>query len=178
MRAEDIVGCTFFAAMVIGLVLIIRGGMRKGGGDRSQVKAGLIMEGLAFMFFGLATFYLVRTSPRLGIEGNIWDVHRIQSKSGGSQFRVTSDSGRVVVVRCRYRGPGLREGDRVRVRYIAYNQHLLELTMLSGPFEGWELEEPSQDWSWLVLAGLGLVCGAVVVRGITPQKIAQATSAG
>lgn len=61
-------------------------------------------------------------------------------------------------IRCKYTGPGLVQAERARVRYGAYNQNLLELEMLSLPFERWDLEESSGEqtcWGWVAI---GVVC--------------------
>ena len=178
MRAEDIVGCTFFAGVFAGLVLMLYGSRSTRGAKKSWVTAGLAIESLAFLTFGLLTFYFVRTSPRLQVEGNLWGAHRYQSRSGGSVFSVTADSGEVATVRCNYEGPGLREGDRVRVRYISYNGKLLNMTVLSGPYTGWELRESGAVWSGLMMAAVGLICGVIVLRRTGLQSGLRSTRSG
>jgi hypothetical protein len=111
---------------------------------------------------GAATIYLVRTSPQLEIVGNIWAIGE-STRSIGSRFSVTADGGsNVAKIRCNYNGPGLREGDRARVRYVAYDRRLVEMTMLNGPYTGWRLEEPSQPMGmtlWVVLGVLSILGG-------------------
>ena len=167
MRAEDIIGCTFFAGVFAGLVLMLSRSRAGPGAKRSRVNAGLAIESLAFLIFGLLTFHFDRTSPRLQVEGNLWGARRYQSRSGGSVFSVTADSGGVATVRCHYEGPGLHQGDRLRVRYISYNSRLLNMTVLTGPYTGWELRESGAVWSGLMMAAVGLVCGIVWLRRIS-----------
>jgi len=106
--------------------------------------------------FGLATLYCIRTSARPVVEGNVWDVR--ESTQELASFRVTDADGRAVLILCRYDGSGLEEGERARVRYVAFNRKLVELTMLSGSSAGWELKESAGELSPLLFAGVGLVC--------------------
>ena len=80
-------------------------------------------------------------------------------RPSSSRFNLTDDSGRVTSIRCRYTGPGLREGDRAWVRYLEYNHTLIELTMLSGPYTGWRLQESAGEWGGGWFAVVGVVCG-------------------
>lgn len=159
MRAEDIIGLSFFLMFLAGIALMLYGTTRLvGSRERSLGQAvGLGIQGFAFLAFGLVTFFVIRTSPRVVVEGNIWAVG--EPMHGASHFKVTDDTGQVASVRCKYRGPGLREGDRARVRYIAYDGTLVELTMLTGSYAGWELEESAGEVGPLLFAGVGVVCG-------------------
>jgi hypothetical protein len=114
--------------------------------------------GVAFLAFGLLTTYFIRTSARPLVEGNIWGVSE-PVRTSSAAFKLTLDSGRAVAIHCRYDGPGLREGDRARVRYVEYNQKLLELTMLTGSYTGWHFEESSGELSGELFGLIGLVCG-------------------
>ena len=71
-------------------------------------------------------------------------------------FRLTDNSGKVTTLYCRYSGPGLREGDRARVRYVEFNKKMLELTMLTGSYTGWHFEESSGELSFLPWSLMGL----------------------
>jgi hypothetical protein len=161
VRAEDIIGLSFFLVLFAGIGLMLYGTTRPvGSRQRSLGQAtGLGIQGFAFLAFGLATSYCIRTSAGVVVEGNIWAVG--QPMRGASHFKVTDDSGQVTSIRCKYRGPGLREGDRARIQYIAYNGTLVELTMLTGSYAGWELEESTGEVGPLLFAGVGLVCGLV-----------------
>jgi hypothetical protein len=160
LRTEDIVECAFFAVLLAGIVLIILGSAKKRGSPEAvrRIGAGLLVEGLAFLSFGLVTAYLIRGSDRLLVEGEIWAVRQGHGKYRGSNFEVTDAAGRPVRIRCRYDGVGLRQGDRARIRFIRYNGQLLQMTLLSGPYTGWELEESSGERAGWVIAALGIVC--------------------
>jgi hypothetical protein len=160
VRTEDIVGVSFFVVLITGLVLFVVSAQRKNGRQeraRWQGRA-LAIEGFAFVAFGLTSAYFIRSSPRPVVEGNIWGIRQAHGKSAGSSFWITTDSGQVAQIRCRYDGPGFREGERARVQFIQYNQKLLELSMLSGPYGDWHLQESSGEWSTWLLVGLGVVC--------------------
>ncbi len=156
MRAEDAVGLSFFFGLFAAIMVIVYASTRlQGSRDRSVWLAiGMSAAGVVLMVFGLVTSYLIRISPRVAVEGNIWAVRGWSSRT----FKVTDDSGRAALIRCNYRGPGLREGDRARARYIEYNGKLLQLKMLTGSYAGWELEESAGESGPALFAGIGLVC--------------------
>lgn len=159
MRAENVIGVAFFVALLTGLGLIVYGSQRKDPAARSLWHGrGFVVEGLAFVVFGLLTDLMIRSSKRLLVDGNIWAIHQSHGKSSGTNFLITTEAGTVESVRCRYDGPGLREGDRARVHFLEYNRKLLALQMLSGPYEGWELRESSGEGSYWVIAGVGVIC--------------------
>lgn len=159
MRAEDIIGTSFFLVLFAGSGLWLYGTTRPAGsGERSLwLATGLGFMGFAILVFGLTTSYCIRTSARVVVEGNIWDVR--EAIRASASFKVTDDAGGVTSIRCKYRGQGLREGDRARIRYIVYNGRLMELTMLTGPYAGWELEEPAGEVGPLLFAAVGVVSG-------------------
>ena len=158
MRAEDIVGLSFFLVLFAGIGLMLYGTTRPVGTRERPLwqAAGLGVQGFAFLAFGLATLDCIRTSARVVVVGNVWDVR--EPMRGSASFKVTDEAGRVELIRCRYDGPGLHEGERARVRYVAFNRKLVELTMLSGSSAGWELKESAGELSPLLFAGVGLVC--------------------
>ena len=120
MRAEDVVGLSFFLVVFVGIGLILCGVRQpKGAPERNRWQgAGLLTMSLALLTFGALTIYFTRTSARPVIEGNVWAVANGGVRYRGSSFNVTGESGEVARIRCAYDGPGLREGDRARVRYV------------------------------------------------------------
>ena len=162
MRAEDIVGVSFFAVLIPGVVVAIAGSRTSLAPRRRALwrGCGLGLIGGALIAFGLASFLLIHNSPRPVVVGNLWDIREFSGRgSNSSRFRITDATGHAVQIRCRYRGPGLVEGERARVRYVAYNGSLLELDMLSGPFQLWHLRESSGEAGSLVWTAVGVVCG-------------------
>lgn len=161
MRVAGVVGLSFFLLVFVGIWCIIRGSRRpKGSRERSLWQSrGLIAGAFAFLGFGLVTMYFIRTSARPVVEGSIWGVSEPVRGALSEEFKMTMDSGQAITVRCRYDGPGLRDGDRARVRYIEYNRRLVELTMLTGPYAGWHFEAPSGERGCAVWVLAGLVCG-------------------
>lgn len=161
MRVEDLVGLSFFAMVLTGVALILYGSQRKTQGERAWWQGvGLIAEGFAFLAFGSATLYFLRTSPRPQVEGYIWDVRQSFGRSHNStRFMLTNTAGKAVQIRCKYHGTGIREGEKVRIRFIEYNHELLDMTVLDGPYELWQLQESSGEWNTLALTLIGLACG-------------------
>ena len=165
MRTEDIVGLSFFLVLFVGVGLILFGlGRPENSTARARrLSAGLAVTGFALLTFGAITVYFTHTSARLQVEGNLWAVN---DSIHLSSFKVTDDSGRVASIRCRYQGPGLRDGDRARVRYREYDERLVELTILNGSYAGWHLQDSTNEWSgaWFALIGLGCGAGAYRLR--------------
>jgi hypothetical protein len=91
---------------------------------------GLSLISVALVAFGLVSFQLIHTSPRPLVEGNLWDV-REEFEYGTTRFMITDATGRAVMILCSHRGPGFVQGERARVRYVAYNNKLVEMDMLS-----------------------------------------------
>jgi hypothetical protein len=164
MRAEDIVGVSFFAVLITGIVVAISGS-RNSLTPRQRALWrgwGLSLMSVALIAFGVVSFQFIHNSPRPVVEGNLWDIRELvsttrrhSSTSRSSRFMITDAAGHAVLVRCKYSGPGLVEGERARVRYVAYNQKLLEMDMLDGPYQAWHLRESSEenDCWWRVSFG-------------------------
>jgi hypothetical protein len=170
---EDIVGVSFFALLLPAIVVTISAS-RNTLAPRQQQQWrgwGLCLVSIAFLAFGLINFQLIHSSPRPVVEGNIWDIHELTTtKAHSSRFMITDAAGKAVQIRCSYRGPGLQEGERPRVRYVAYDSKLLELDMLTGPYQLWHLHESSGEqgcWGWLAI---GLVCGFFAYRQLAKVK--------
>ncbi len=165
MRTEDIVGLSFFLVLFAGTGTFLYAMSRPEGSRerRSWLGVGFAVMGVAFLGFAVAQAYFIHTSARPVVEGNIWAVSEpVRGSSPG--FRITDGSGRATAIRCSYDGPGLREGDKARVRYVAYNLKLVELTMLTGSYTGWHLEEPSGERDSLFWGLVGFSCGFAGLR--------------
>jgi hypothetical protein len=166
MRAEDMVGVGFFA------LLLAAGAMALAGSRRSlTVRQRTLWRSWAFALlgcsligFGLANFELIRNSPQPVVEGNLWDI---RDRFTGSQFMVTNATGHAVPIRCRYTGPGLVQGERATVRYVAYNGKLVQMEILTGSYQGWHLVESPGEWGYWVWVAAGLGCGLLVYRELS-----------
>jgi hypothetical protein len=162
VRAEDIVGVSFFALLFLSIVVTISAS-RSTLTPRFQALWrgwGLSLCGFALVAFGLLNFQLIHNSPTPVVEGNLWDIRGSSFSSNNStQFRITDTTGHAVVIRCRYYGPGFVEGERARVKYVAYNRKLLEMDMLTGPYGAWHLRESSGEGSFWFYVAIGVVCG-------------------
>ena len=49
---------------------------------------------------------------------------------------ITDATGQAVMILCSHRGPGFVQGERARVRYVAYNNKLVEMDMLERAVRG------------------------------------------
>ena len=164
MRAEDIVGVSFFALLFPAIVVAIAGS-RTTLTSRQRALwggSGFSLISVSFFAFGLVSFQLIHNSPLRVVEGNLWDIR--VSSADSTRFMITDAGGHAVLIQCRYTGPGLLQGERARVRYVAYNRKLVELDMLTGPFQVWHLRESSgeQDCWWWV--AIGVVCAFFAYR--------------
>jgi hypothetical protein len=162
VRTEDIVGASFFALLIPAIVTAISGSRttltpRQRAGWRGW---GLSAIGGTLLAFGLVNFQLIHNSPQPVVEGNLWDIRELNSNEEHStRFMITDATGHAVPVRCKYTGPGFVEGERARVRYVAYSGNLVEMDMLTGPYQQWHLRESSGErscWAWVAM---GVVCG-------------------
>lgn len=173
MRAEHIVGVSFFALLIPAIVVVVSGS-RKSLTSRQRALWrgwGLSLISVAVIAFGLVNFQLIHSSLRPVVEGNLRDIRELHNDAERStQFMITDAAGHAVQVLCRYTGPGLVEGERARLRYVAYNQKLLDLDMLTGSYTTWHLRESSgeNDYWWLV--GIGAVFGFVAFRQLAQAR--------
>ena len=167
MRTEDIVGVTFFAVLFPALVFTIAASRKSLTAiqQRIQRSLGLASLSLAFIAFGLVSYFFIHNSPRPVVEGNLWDIRESFSRSArGTRFMITDTTGHAIPIRCKYTGPGLVEGEKARIRHVSYNNKLIEMDMLSGSYQLWHLRESSgeqQCWGWVAI---GLVCGFFAIR--------------
>jgi hypothetical protein len=162
VRAEDIVGISFFALLVCAIVVTLCGS-RTILTPRQQAAwrgSGLGLVSIALVAFGLVNFQLIHTSPRPVVEGNLWDI-REEFKNGSTRFMITDATGQAVAILCNHRGTGFVQGERARVRYVAYNNKLVEMDMLSGPYGAWHLRESSGEKGYWVWVAIGLFVGAL-----------------
>ena len=123
------------------------------------IGAGLGAMTLAFLLFALATIYFLRTSPRPQVEGNVWGISASGARSHGSRFKVTTESGEVVVLRSSHELPHSLEGERVRARFVRYNGKVIDFAVLSGPYGAWEFQEPDGQLQAGLLTVIGVLCG-------------------
>ena len=167
MRAEDIVGLSFFALLIPAIVVAISGSRTKLTPRQQALWRcwGLGLVSGAFLAFGLVSFQFIHNSPRPVVQGNLWDIRELSgSKAHSTRFMITDAEGHAVLIRCKYSGPGFVEGERARVRYVAYNRKLVEMDMLTGPYQEWHLRESSGEqgcWGWVAI---GVVCGFFAYR--------------
>jgi hypothetical protein len=173
VRVEDVVGVSFFGLLIPAVVMAISG---SGNSLTSRQRAirrggGLGLIGGALLAFGLINFLFIHNSPRPVVEGNLWDAREQFSRQAhGSRFMITDATGHAVPIWCTYSGPGLEEGARARVRYVAYNGKLLDMDMLTGPYQAWHLHESSGEAGWWWWVGMGVVIGFFAYRQLAKLR--------
>jgi hypothetical protein len=179
VRAEDIVGVSFFV-LLIPAIVVASSGSRTTLTPRQRARWrgwGLSLISGAFLAFGLVSFQLIHNSPRPVVEGNLWDIRELfSSRAHSTRFMITDATGHAVLIQCRYTGPGLVQGERARVRYVAYNRKLVEMDMLTGPYQAWHLRESSGEqgcWGWVAI---GVVCGFFAYRQLAKIRQGQTTA--
>ena len=177
MRAEDIVGFSFFALLFSAIVVTISGSwISLTPRQRALRRAcGLSLMSVAFIGFGSVSLQFVRSSQRPVVEGNLWDIRRPVGSGRGARFMITDGRGHAVLIRCSYSGPGLVSGERARVRYIAYNNKLLDMEMLDGPFKAWHFRESSGEGGWWGWMAIGMICGIFAFRQMAKAGRSQMT---
>jgi hypothetical protein len=176
MRAQDIVGISFFALLFCAIVVILCGS-RTILTPRQQAAWrgwGLSLISVALVAFGLMNFQLIHTSPRLVIEGNLWNVQE-EFKNHLARFMITDSTGQAVMILCRRRGPGFVQGERARVRYVAYNHKLVEMDMLTGPYGAWHLRESSGENAYWLWVAIGLFSGLLAYFQFAKTRPGQTT---
>jgi hypothetical protein len=176
MRAQDIVGISFFALLFCAIVVILCGS-RTILTPRQQAAWrgwGLSLISVALVAFGLMNFQLIHTSPRLVIEGNLWNVQE-EFKNHLTRFMITDSTGQAVMILCRRRGPGFVQGERARVRYVAYNHKLVEMDMLTGPYGAWHLRESSGENAYWLWVAIGLFSGLLAYFQFAKTRPGQTT---
>jgi len=176
VRAQDIVGISFFALLFCAILVTICGS-RTSLTPRQQAAwrgCGLSLISVALVAFGVMNFQLIHTSPRLVVEGNLWDI-REELKNSLTRFMITDATGHAVMILCNHRGPGFVQGERARVQYVAYNNKLVEMDMLSGPYGAWHLRESSGEAVYWVWVGIGLFCGLLAYFQFAKTRPGQTT---
>ena len=75
------------------------------------------------------------------------------------------------MIRCKYSGPGLVQGERARVRYVEYDGGAARTGYVDQGGDGaWHLRESSGEngyWAWVAM---GVVCGFVAYRQLMSAR--------
>jgi hypothetical protein len=118
VRTEDIVGCSFFALLIPAIVVTVSGSRSTLSPKQRAFSRGwgLSLISCASLAFGLLNFQLIHNSPRLVVEGNLWDIRELFStRARFTRFMITDATGHAVQVWCNYARTGLEQGERARV---------------------------------------------------------------
>ena len=179
VRAEDIVGVSFFGLLIPAIVVAISGSRTTFTPKQRALWRGwgLCLICGVLLAFGFVNFQLIHNSPRPVVEGSLWDIRdKFGSGTDLNRFMITDATGHAVQIRCRYRGPGLVQGERARVRYVAYNRKLVEMDMLTGPFQKWHLRESSGEQGYWWWVAVGAICGFFAYRQLAKISHGQTTA--
>jgi hypothetical protein len=157
MHAQNIIAGCFFTLMALaGLSAIVGGGERFGPPARPKwAVASVILFGTGLLQFGLLNGFFILRSPRPEIVGFIGDLHQQDGKSASSSFAILSNAGWSPKLHTQYHGPKIVEGDMARVKYVEYDDVVVELTLLSGIHQGWALKESDDALVDLLLVLIG-----------------------
>lgn len=155
---RDLINAVFIVLLVGGIVLLIYASKKRNDlpNQRRWQGAGFSIWGLGLLTFGFASFYLITHSPQAEVVGAIQRLHQHVGKSDSCNFRVVPDSGQSVSIHARFNGNGLANGDTVRVSYVAFDQKLLSMTILSGDHMSAHLEESDDSKSSLFIGFFGV----------------------
>jgi hypothetical protein len=73
-------------------------------------------------------------------------------KYNSSDFHLITTKGDDVTIHSDYSGYRLIENEQATVKFVQYDHTLIDLTMLTGPNQGWHLKESDGSLScWLLL---------------------------
>jgi hypothetical protein len=173
---EDIVGFSCFGLLIPAIVVMISGSRSSLTSSRQRSlwrTWRLSLISVALIVFGLVNFQFIHNSPRTVVEGNLWNIRQLFRSS---TFMISDTTGHAVLTRCTYTGPGLVQGERARVRYVAYNRKLVDMDMLTGSYQAWHLQESSGKEDYQAWVAIGLLCGFFAYR--QRAKISQGQTTG
>lgn len=154
----------FALLMIVAVAVLLWSRTKSGARHVRRQRAALSLLSVGMIALGLLNFWFVETSAHLVVDGYMSYVSHTYGKSSSSRFVVVDQTGAQTLIHARYNGPGFRDGERVRVRYIAYDHNLEDLTMLDGPFMGWKLHEPERGGASWGLVVFGVLTGLVAWR--------------
>jgi amino acid transporter len=160
---ERATGILFFTLLIVGLALFIYAARKTDPEKRKRWSSwGLTVEAIAFFIFGSLSLLQIHFSARPTLTESISHLVQHHGKYASSDFQLIALNGANVGLHADYSGTRLIENERATVKFIQYNHTLIDLTMLTGPSQGWHLQESDGTVScWLLfLMGLAGFWGA------------------
>jgi len=127
-------------------------GRRKG--SSRFLAASLFAAGLCAM--GLLNLIGIHTSRRSWTSGIMGGLKQSHGRSSSSSFYVFGPDRRWRYVHCDYAGDHLADGETVSVEVLKFHSTLLHLTIVNGPYAGWDLTEGDGTVTSSFIVGIGL----------------------
>ena len=132
------------------------------GPEKKRAMTGLVLFGVAMLYFTTVNWWETRRDPRPEITGRLQELSFYHTnRSEGSNFTVVVSHGAPVRLGSSYTGDRLNGEPMVRVRYLGFDHTVLSLKVLDGPAAGWELVQSEDSW-WLTALGYALAMFAFV----------------
>jgi hypothetical protein len=122
----------------------------------------MLLGAIAFFIFGSVSLLQIHFSVRPTVTGSISHLVQHHGKYSSSDFHLITTKGDEVSIHADYSGLSLIENEQATVKFVQYNHALTDLTMLTGPTQGWHLKESDGTLSscFLLLMGIAGIWGA------------------
>jgi hypothetical protein len=160
MLTESAVGWSCGCLLLTAFVCLLYAGPNRSTRSSKRPKwtaAGMLIMGFAFGFFGLATNFELNHSTHPEIAGKIVSLRHFGGKHPSSSFTILTDVGLSSPIHAGYVGPNIESGEMAQVKFVEYDHQLLSLTVLSGPTQGWTLQESDSMFPGYFLSLMGVV---------------------
>jgi hypothetical protein len=150
---ERATGILFFTLLIIGLAFFICAARQVDPEKRKKWSSlGITVESTALFIFGSASLLQIHFSAQPTSTGSISHLVQHHGKYPSSDFQLITTKGDNVALHADYSGIRLIENEQATVKFIQYNHTLIDLRMLTGPSQGWHLQESDGTLScWLLL---------------------------
>ena len=159
MTPQDLIPLGFFLLGLPAIALILYGRASRNAPPRHPraLLAGVALLGLTLLWTNGLSLYFTKTSARPSLTGTITNLQQHHGKGAYSNFTLVPPTGQSQSIHADSTSSNFTEDAQAQVTYLAYNHSLLTLTLLTGPHQGWHLEESDGTASGLFLAAIGLL---------------------
>jgi hypothetical protein len=139
------------------------------GRNRGLAKlTAFLLMGSALILPSTADLILIHTSQHFEAKGRIQNLVQRHGKDSFSRFEIEDVDGKRVFVNSAYAGDHLQNGEAVVAKILIYQNTLLSLVVLDGPFADWKHRESDGSLG----AWLGIAFGSFfIVGGIRKWKL-------
>ena len=154
---ERVTSIFFLTLLIVGLAILVSAKYQANPEKRKKWSSlGLTVEATAFFIFGSMSLLQLHFSARPTLTGSISHLVQHHGKYPSSDFRLITTKGDDVAVHADYSGSHLIENEQAEVKFVQYDHTLTDLTMLTGPTQGWHLKESDGALSCWILLIMGL----------------------